>query len=143
MAKKKLSGVRISPLFVGEDLERIDQLAAYWECSRSEVVRNLTKQGLSLQVSLDNLNPICQVIRQELRNIMDVYINRLASLTSKGTVMSATAAYLTAETIGCLVSPERQRDVQMVYDQARKKGVAYVKTKMPFDLSESDEEESE
>lgn len=128
--KESQQSYRINPTFTKSDYENIEKLAAQRGCKKSEIVRDLTLQGLNTAVTNDNLDFICKLIRQEIKHTQQPAFDRLASLNAKSCIMAATSAYLTAETIASFVPLEQQREVQEVYDAARRKALEYVKSKV-------------
>lgn len=97
--------------------------------SISEAVRRYVQAGLNGSLSEANIDYICKIVREQLRVVMQPSIERLAALSAKTCIQASAAAYLTAETIARFVPVELQEDVQLVYEEARKKGVRYTKTK--------------
>lgn len=61
---------------------------------------------------------------------MQPSIERLAALSAKTCIQTSAAAYLTAEAIARFVPVELQEDVAAVYEDARKKGVRYTKSRV-------------
>lgn len=97
--------------------------------SISEAVRRYVQAGLNGSLSEANIDYICKIVREQLRIVMQPSIERLAALSAKTCIQASATAYLTAETIARFVPVELQEDVQLVYEEARKKGVRYTKTK--------------
>ena len=97
--------------------------------SISEAVRRYLDDGLNGSLAASNINYISNIIREQLRIVMQPSIERLAALSAKTCIQASTAAYLTAETIARFVPVELQEEVQEVYEDARKKGVRYTKIK--------------
>ena len=97
--------------------------------SISEAVRRYLDAGLNGSLAASNINYISNIIREQLRIVMQPSIERLAALSAKTCIQASTAAYLTAETIARFVPVELQEEVQEVYEDARKKGVRYTKIK--------------
>lgn len=126
---RKIKNPRIPVTFDEETMEQLKKIAKHRGESISEVVRGLVDEGLKIQVSNDNIDLITKIVREQLQMLMDGYVERLASISAKGTIMSATSTYLTAETISRFVPLELQMEYQEAYEQARKKGVAYLKSK--------------
>lgn len=134
LSKKTLPyNFRISPVFSEADYLNIEKLAAQKGCTKAELVRELTLNGLKTELTLDNLDFICKILRQELKNIQRPEVDRLASLIAKTCIMSATSSYLTAEALASFVPPGRQRDIQEAFDSARLKAIQYTKSKIDFD----------
>lgn len=108
---------------------QIKNIADKNHTSISEAVRRYLDAGLNGSLSESNIDYISNIIREQLRIVMQPSIERLAALSAKTCIQASTAAYLTAETIARFVPVELQEDVQQVYEDARKKGVRYTKIK--------------
>ena len=98
--------------------------------SISEVMRRYVEAGLNGNLAEENINYISTIIREQLRIVMQPSIERLAALSAKTCIQASAAAYLTAETIARFVPVELQEDVASVYEDARKKGVKYTKSRI-------------
>lgn len=120
---------RINVTFDDEAFRQIKLIAHKEGKSMSEVVREWTYDRLDGELGKNNVDFICRLIREQLKDVLQPHIDRLAAISAKGGVQSATAAYLTAETIARFVPTELQEDVQEVYIQARKKAVKYMQQK--------------
>ena len=105
--------------------------------SEAAVVRELIHEALTQRTSNDNLDQITSIIRTQLRDVLQPSVERLAALSAKTCVQSATAAYLSAEAINRFVPPSQQEDVATTYEMARRKAVRYTKNRI--DLNEGDE----
>lgn len=97
--------------------------------SMAEVLRNVIKKGLAYEWMDDHQDPLASLIRQQLDIVMKPHVERLAALSSKGSHMAATAAFLNVQALMDLVPPERKKDVREMYESARKKAVEYMRTK--------------
>lgn len=97
--------------------------------SMSEVVRSAAMESLVVKINSENIDLITSIIREQLRDVMQPQVERLATLSAKTCVQAATASYLTAESIARLVPPALQEDVEEIYEKARKKGVEYTRRK--------------
>ena len=118
---------RISPSFDLETYKKIEHFAHCNNKSMSEQVRDWAIEGLNTEVNKENLDMITQIIREQLRDVLQPSIERLATLSAKTCVQASTAAYLNAEAINKFVPIELQQDVMETYEQARKKGILYTK----------------
>lgn len=113
-----------------EELDKaVKATALHRGVSESQVIRECVEEQMKVQATVDNIDLITKIVREQLQMLMDGYVERLASISAKGTIMSATSTYLTAETISRFVPLELQMEYQEAYEQARKKGVAYLKSK--------------
>lgn len=116
--------------FTEKQLEAINRYAEVKGYTFSEAVRQLCQKGLEIEVSNDNINLVVEIIDERLRAILKPQIERLASLSAKGSIMSATSTFLNAQALADLVPPNKQKDLVEIYEKARLKGVAYVKGKV-------------
>ena len=107
-----------------EDIHRFAEIKGY---NFSEAVRELCDKGLQIQVSNDNIDLVAEIIEERLRSILKPQVERLAAISAKGAIMSATSSYLNAQAIVDFVPKERRREFLEVYEKARLKGIAYVK----------------
>ena len=98
--------------------------------SMSEVMSIWVEEGLKGKIGVDNLDLISQIIREQLKAIIEPYIDRLAALSAKGTLFSGTAMLLNAEAISRFVDPEQQMDIQEAYDRAKRKAAQMTKIKI-------------
>jgi len=130
MRGKKMNKLRFVGVKFREDVfEQIEVIAKKEGKSLSEVVRNLVNKGLSERVLEENTDLIAQIIRQQLEIVLKPHVERLASLSSKGGHMSATATFLNVQALMDLVPSERRKDVREMYESARKKSAAYMRTR--------------
>lgn len=113
--------------FTEEQLEAINRYAEVKGYNFSEAVRQLCQKGLEIEVSSSNIDLVVEIIEERLRAILKPQIERLASISAKGAIMSATSTFLNAQALSDFVPPERRKDLVDVYEKARLKGVAYVK----------------
>lgn len=94
--------------------------------SLASTVRRLVQQSLNGELTAANMDFITGIIREQLRDIMQPYVDRLAALNAKTGVQAGAAAYLTAEAIAKFVPLDLQEDVRDTYERARKQAVAYM-----------------
>lgn len=97
--------------------------------SASQVVRECVEEQMKIKMGEDNIDTITKIIRQQIDIIFEKNIERIASITAKGTIMSATSAYLNAEVLARFLPIELQLDYQEAYDDARNKAIQYLKNK--------------
>lgn len=113
--------------FTGKQIEDINRFAEIKGYNFSEAVRELCDKGLQIQVSNDNIDLVAEIIEERLRSILKPQVERLAAISAKGAIMSATSSYLNAQAIVDFVPKERRREFLEVYEKSRLKGIAYVK----------------
>lgn len=120
---------RINVSFDPDTYEQIKHFAARENKSMSEVVRNWSIEGLNGELNTKNIAFITELLRGQLQDVMQPYVNRLAALSAKTCIQAGTAAYLSAEAILKFVPLKQQQEVEISYELARKKAVAYLKGK--------------
>lgn len=113
--------------FTEDQLEAINRYAEVKGYNFSEAVRKLCQKGLEIEVSNDNIDLVVEIIDERLRAILKPQVERLAALSAKGAIMSATSTFLNAQALADFVPPNKQKDLAETYEKARLKGVAYVK----------------
>lgn len=118
---------RFTITFTEEMYNQIKSIAYKKNCSMGEVVRGWAIQGLNGKVSKDNISLVSEIIEETLTAYLNPKIERLAAISAKGAIMSAATTYLNAETLSKFVPKESLKEYQEVYEQARKKAVAYVR----------------
>lgn len=126
--------------FEPEMFEQIKQIARKENKPIGAVIRDLIDDSLKMKVTTDNIDLVTQIIRTQLRDVLQPSVDRLAALSAKTCVQSATAAYLSAEAINRFVPPSQQEDVASTYEMARRKAVRYTKNRI--DLNEGDEQDA-
>lgn len=119
--------------------EAIERIAKNEGTSISDVIRELIDRALTEKVAEENTDLIAHVVRKQVEVVMKPHIERLAALSSKGGHMAARAAFLNVQALMDLVPPENRKDVRSMYDNASKKAVAYMKTRVEeFEVQEED-----
>lgn len=118
---------RISITFTDEQAEMIEKIAKREDKSFADTVRSLCEESLKIQANADNINLITEIIDERLRSILKPQVERLASISAKGAIMSATSTFLNAQALADFVPANKQKDILEAYERARLKGVAYVK----------------
>lgn len=124
-----MSSHRFSVSFDDATFEQIQLISKKESISYAEVIRELVTDSLNGEITRNNIDFISRIMREQIKDVLQPGIERLAAIGAKSGVQSATAAYLTAETIARFLPVELQEDVQDVYIQARKKAVQYMQRK--------------
>lgn len=125
----RVKSKRINVSFDPETYSHIMRLSAQRDVSMSDVVRLYTEEGLNGTLNKDNIDFITGIIREQIKNVMQPQIERLASLSAKTYMEAATASLLTAETIARFVDESAQEAFEEVYEKARKKALASARKK--------------
>ena len=126
---------KISVKLYSRQYETIEAIANKNGESISEVVRKLIDQALSERVVEQNTDLMTKIIRQQLEATLKPHVERICAISSKGGHMAAASAFLNTQALMDLVPVERKKDARQMYENARKKAVAYMKTKTDeFDM---------
>lgn len=120
---------RVTITFTDEQAETIERIANKEGKSFADVVRALCDESLKVQATTDNIDLIVEIIDERLRAILKPQIERLASISAKGAIMSSTSTFLNAQALVDLVPREKRREFMEVYESARLKGIEYIKGK--------------
>ena len=130
---------RISITFTDEQAKMIERIARKETKSFADTVRFLCDESLKVTANTDSIDMITEIIDERLRAILKPQVERLASISAKGAIMSATSTFLNAQALADLVPLNKQKDLLEIYEKARLKGVTYVKGK----VTDSEEEVQE
>jgi len=109
--------------------EKLEQITKNRDEKLAFVIRKYIEKGLAMEYVDESKDIIATLIREQLEVVMKPHIERLAALSSKSGHMSATAAFLNVQALMDLVPKENKRNVREMYENARKKSAAYMKTK--------------
>lgn len=118
--------MRTSVTFDNETYRQLKLIADKNGDSIAETVRELVQRSLDGELAAANITFIADIIREQLRDVMQPYVERLAAISAKSGVQAGAAAYLAAEAIAKFVPDNMQAEVSETYEQARKKAVAYM-----------------
>lgn len=130
MPRKTPGRGTVSVTLTEEEYNELKRLSAKENKSMSEMGRMFITQGLKGTLTKDNMDEIAPVIREQLENVLSPKLERLISLTAKTCIQSGTAAYLSADAILKFVPVVQREEVNVSYEEARKKAVNYLKGKV-------------
>lgn len=97
--------------------------------SISETIRKLLRRGLSIEYVNDSKDLIAEIVREQMEIVVKPHVERLASLSAKTGIASATSMFLNAQAFMDLVPVEKKKDARTMFEKARIKGVAYMRTR--------------
>ena len=117
---------RISVTFDDEVYQQLKLIADKNGDSIANTIRELVQHSLDGELTAANLTFITNIIREQLKDVMQPFVERLAALNAKTGVQAGAAAYLAAEAIAKFVPDNMQVEVTETYEQARKKAVSYM-----------------
>lgn len=112
-----------------ETYEKVENIVKKTGKSRAEVSRELIIKGLASEWVEESSDLIADIIRQQMEIVIKPHIERLASLSSKSGMMSATSTFLNVQALMDLVPTEKRKDVRPMYEKARKMSVEYMRNK--------------
>ncbi|NLK24918.1 MAG: ribbon-helix-helix protein, CopG family [Clostridiales bacterium] len=111
-----------------ETYEQLQKICKKENQSMSETIRRLIENGLSERVLEKNTDLIADLVRKQVDVAMTTHVDRLASISAKSGIMSATATFLNVQALQEL-APDKKKSIVEFYDSARKKAVAYMSTR--------------
>lgn len=127
---RKMPGRRtVSVTLTEGEYDELKRIAAKEDRSMSEVGRMFIAQGLNGTLTKDNLDDIAPVIREQVDSVLSPKLERLISLAAKTCIQSGAAAYLSADAIFKFVPAVQREEVNVSYEEARKKAIVYMKGK--------------
>lgn len=94
--------------------------------SLAEAAREILTEGLAVDVLEDQRNIVREEVRHATEDALRPSVNRLAAITVKGTIISATATFLCMLVLNKVAGIEWDKVVRL-YDDAKKKALEYVK----------------
>lgn len=126
----KKNGSVYVPVRIGAtQYAQLEKLSIQTKRSKSEIVREFIKKGLSVNSFEEDEKRILQLIKQALAEELDEPVERLAAITAKGTHTSAAAYFSLIEVIKLLVPEEEKYMVPTLAAKARRLGIEYLKSK--------------
>lgn len=120
---------RIYVTFTDSEEQHIKEVCEKRGISKSEYVRELYLEGKKVYNANENIDFIVEIIDERLRSILKPNIERLAAISAKGAIMSASSNFLNAQTLAELLPVDKQYAFEEVYRKSRLKGIEYVKSR--------------
>lgn len=109
----------------------VEAIAKLQNEAKADVMRRLIREGARAELAnqVGAVDQMLKLIRTAIRETNKPFEERVAKLMAKSSIASATSMYTTMEVLGQL----GRQDVAVLYKEARKKAVAYVRTPEPDD----------
>lgn len=129
--KKKITNpdeLKRSIRFEAETIKEMQKVAALRSVTVSDVVREYVKKGLTIDSYKEDTEFVAEIIRQELKDILEPQINRIVKMLMKIGKVSAGTMYSNLNLIQLIDSLEQQDFFEMV-NRSLKLGVDYMKKK--------------
>jgi len=110
-----------------QDITALNKLASLTGESRSYIIRGFVREGLKINSYKQEKDFLAKLIDETLTDILNRYMERIATLTAKGTLSSVTALYINAEVLEKYVPEEDRRSYEETIKEARARAAEYVK----------------
>jgi predicted DNA-binding ribbon-helix-helix protein len=127
--------------FEKKDMIELQKIASLRNISVSEVVREYVKKGLVITSYKEDTDFIREVVREELRDVLEPQINRIVKMLMKIGKVAAGTMYSNLNVIHQITDQDQQEFYDMV-NRSLRLGVEYMKKKdMEIDtyLSKTDD----
>lgn len=115
--------------FNDDEGKHIEEVCKKRGITKSEYVREMYFEGKKIYSANENLEFIIELLDQRLGEILKPNVERLAAISVKGAIMSASSTFLNAQALQDLVPKDKKMLVKEAYERARLKGIEYVKSK--------------
>lgn len=126
MEEKNKRYKRISFFIDTKSNDALDKLSAKSNLNKSELIRNLVAEGLTVKTTRDDLDFICKVISKQIEVTLKKDIERIVSLIIKNTFSSQNTNYLCME---LLKEQNNLIDVREIKEKADRYAADYVSKK--------------
>lgn len=127
MEEKNKRYKRISFFIDTKSNDALEKLSAKSNLNKSELIRNLVAQGLTVKATRDDLDFICKVISKQIEATMKRDIERIVSLIIKNTFSSQNTNYLCME---LLKENNSVMDIREIKEKADRYAADYVAKKV-------------
>lgn len=114
--------------FEVKDMTELQKIAALRVTSVSEVVRDYVKKGLSIDSYKEDTDFIREIVREELKDVLEPQINRIVKMLMKIGKVSAGTMYSNLSLIQLINDQDEQEYYEMV-SRSLRLGVDYMKKK--------------
>lgn len=130
MKSNKESGdeLKRSIRFEATTMNEIKKVAALRNISVSDVVREYVKKGLTIDSYKEDTNLIGEIVREELKDVLEPQVNRIVKMLMKIGKVSAGTMYSNLNLIQQIADQEQQEFYEMV-NRSLRLGVDYMKKK--------------
>lgn len=125
-----------NPMRIRLDKDLDDQLSALAVRrgeTKAELCRRLLRKAVAQELAEDAIDPILAAVRQAMGDVLKPVEERLAKINAKTAIAAATSMYMEMQ-----VYSDLGKDARPLYEAARKKAVAFVKTPNDQLMSEED-----
>lgn len=101
---------------------------------KADVIRRLLQKGVEEDYAQDSIDPVALAVRKAMTDVLKPVEERMAKINAKAAIASATAMYMAMQ-----IYFEMGKDARALYEEARKRAVAFVK--LPHDELTGDKDE--
>ena len=131
----KEKAVQLTVKVTPQQQKDLQKLAASQHITLAQLLRNFIDKGIAVDGYGEGIDFIRRHIREEIMNCLTPRMERLIKLQVKSGIVSAAGYFLNAEMLAEFIPPSRQRELQDVLLESKKKGVVY------FRLTDQETEE--
>ena len=114
--------------FKAKSIEEMQKIAAFRNVTVSDIVREYVDKGLTVDSYKEDTDFITEIIRQELKDILEPQINRIVKMLMKIGKVSAGTMYSNLNLIQLINDEDQQAYLEMI-TRSLKLGVDYMKKK--------------
>lgn len=114
--------------FEASTMKELKKLAALRNIYVSDIVREFVKKGLAINSYKEDTELIREIVREELKNVLEPQINRIVKMLMKIGKVSAGTMYSNLSVIQHIVDQDQQEFYEMV-NRSLRLGVDYMKKK--------------
>ena len=109
--------------------EKLKKLAVKKHQPVSQVLRGFAEKGLNVDSYADQVDPIRNIIRQEVNDAVKQQTNRLAALLNRMTIIAAAGYYATVATIAGLIDGDLYSSFEKIEQLARRRALTFANSK--------------
>ena len=114
--------------FKAKSIEEIQKIAVIRKVTVSDIVREYVEKGLTVDRYKEDTDFITEIIRQELKDILEPQINRIVKMLMKIGKVSAGTMYSNLSLIQLINDEDQEAYFEMI-SRSLKLGVEYMKKK--------------
>ena len=114
--------------FEADTIKEIQKIAALKNVSVSDIVRDYVKKGLTIDSYKKDTDLISEIVREELKDVLEHQINRIVKMLMKIGKAAAGTMYSNLNVIRHITDQEQQEFSEMV-NRSLRLGVDYMKKK--------------
>ena len=114
--------------FEADTIKEVQKIAALKNVSVSDIVRDYVKKGLTIDSYKKDTDLISEIVKEELKDVLEPQVNRIVKMLMKIGKVSAGAMYSNLNLIHHITDQEHKEFYEMI-NQSFRLGVDYMKKK--------------